>query len=191
MRVDRAVAQAKFARELEILDAQASTLDGRGIWVRSRAFPNLDVVFVARQPLLIFDSNGTFPVPILGARSFGARFDLEDFDLTAPSVTFRDVRDWSLMPPRGGLAGFLEIEGEQKQVLLLHPVHNRLFLCVQGVREYHEHPEHTNDDWLAHREEGALLRAVESVWKTCVDNVVPIGRASGQGLQFELAPARR
>lgn len=189
MRVDRQVAQAKFARELDILDAHEATLSGRGMWVRNRRFPFVDVMFTAQKPLRIFDRKGGLVVPILGARSFGARFDLEDFDLTAPSVTFREPGDWRVMQP-GGLAGYLEIAGEQKRVLLLHPIHKRLFLCVQGVREYHEHPDHTNDDWLSHRQEGALLRAVESVWTTCVDNVAPIGTADEQGLQFELAPAR-
>ena len=31
----------------------------------------------------------------------------------------------------------------------------RPFLCIAGVREYHEHPFHTNDPWLAHRGTGA------------------------------------
>ena len=29
------------------------------------------------------------------------------------------------------------------------------FLCIAGVREYHEHPAHSGDHWLSHRTSGA------------------------------------
>ncbi len=186
MRVDRTVAQAKFARELEILRAHLPTLSARGICLHKAEFPCVDVVFVSGQPLRVCGVIRPMDVPMLGQRPFGVRFDMEDFDLTAPSATFRDVRDWKQLPV-GAVKGFHEIAGQPTPVLLHHPTLNRPFLCMQGIREYHQHPDHTNDDWLSHRHEGALLRAVETVWATCVDAVQPIAMIDGTGrLNFDL-----
>ncbi len=189
MRVDRAVAQAKFAHELHIVAANAVTLRSRGIWLAKTDFPSVDVVFTPWRPLRLV-GRVLLDVPILAARPFGARFDMEDFDLCAPSVTFRDPTSWALVP-FGTLSGFRRNEdGEPAPVLLLHPILKRLFLCMQGIREYHEHPDHTNDEWLLHRDQGALLRAIETVYITCVDAVAPLATISGEGLRFELAPRR-
>ena len=41
------------------------------------------------------------------------------------------------------------------------------FLCIAGVREYHEHPAHTGDPWESYRTSGAgrLLRLVQVISK--------------------------
>ena len=41
------------------------------------------------------------------------------------------------------------------------------FLCIAGVREYHEHPAHSGDHWLSHRSSGAgrVIRLVEVISK--------------------------
>lgn len=188
MRVDRTVAQAKFARELEILRAQAPTLTARGICVHRAEFPFVDVIYAAGQPLHVHLGLRVMEAAMLGQRAFGVRFDMEDFDLTAPSATFRDVRSWKQLPP-GAVKGFRNIAGQPTPVLLNHPTLMRPFLCMQGIREYHEHPDHTNDDWLAHRDEGTLLRAVETVWTTCIDAVQPVALIDGAGhLNFDLVP---
>ena len=28
------------------------------------------------------------------------------------------------------------------------------FICIPGIREYHNHPAHTGDSWLLHRRDG-------------------------------------
>jgi hypothetical protein len=189
MRVDRAVAQAKFAHELHIVDANLLTLRSRGIWLAKAEFPTVDVVFTPSRPLRVV-GRLFLEVPILGARPFGVRFDMEDFDLCAPSVTFRDTTSWTPLPS-GTLSGFRpNDDGEPAPVLLNHPTLKRPFLCMQGIREYHEHPDHTNDDWLRHRDAGALLRAIETVYATCIEAVAPLAVISEQGLQFQLAPRR-
>jgi hypothetical protein len=35
-----------------------------------------------------------------------------------------------------------------------HQPHHLPFLCLPGVREYHEHPAHSNDPWLGYRNSG-------------------------------------
>ena len=39
------------------------------------------------------------------------------------------------------------------------------FLCIAGVREYHEHPAHSGDRWELHRPDGAgrLVRILEVI----------------------------
>jgi len=48
------------------------------------------------------------------------------------------------------------------------------FLCLPGVREYHEHPGHSGDPWELHRLTGAgsLVRLVEVVRTYAVEPVV-------------------
>jgi hypothetical protein len=40
------------------------------------------------------------------------------------------------------------------------------FLCLPGVREYHDNPAHTGDSWLLHRGsgEGSLAFILEKIW---------------------------
>lgn len=41
------------------------------------------------------------------------------------------------------------------------------FLCIAGVREYHSHPFHSNDPWLAHRGTGVgrLYHILDVIWR--------------------------
>jgi hypothetical protein len=41
------------------------------------------------------------------------------------------------------------------------------FLCVEGTREYHAHPYHSNNPWLAHRDKGigCLHYLLDVVWR--------------------------
>lgn len=47
------------------------------------------------------------------------------------------------------------------------------FLCIAGVREYHEHPAHSGDLWELHRESGAgrLARVLEVIHKYGVEPI--------------------
>ena len=42
----------------------------------------------------------------------------------------------------------------QVQQLLQAFVNERPFICLQGIREYHESPAHSGDSWLLHRGTG-------------------------------------
>lgn len=71
-------------------------------------------------------------------------------------------------PPGAGAAGLPRPDGAadgspavsvdlqvfQPQYLLQHQQDMRPFLCIKGVREYHDHPFHSNDPWLAYRGTG-------------------------------------
>ena len=47
------------------------------------------------------------------------------------------------------------------------------FLCIAGVREYHEHPAHSGDHWLSHRTSGAgrLVRLVGVISKYGLETI--------------------
>ena len=47
------------------------------------------------------------------------------------------------------------------------------FLCIAGVKEYHDHPGHSGDLWELHRSagEGRLVRLLEVVSKYGLDTV--------------------
>jgi hypothetical protein len=47
------------------------------------------------------------------------------------------------------------------------------FLCLAGVREYHEHPAHSGDSWELHRAAGAgrLVRLLEIVSRYGVESI--------------------
>ena len=47
------------------------------------------------------------------------------------------------------------------------------FLCIAGVREYHEHPAHSGDHWLSHRTSGAgcLVRLVQVISKYGLETI--------------------
>ena len=47
------------------------------------------------------------------------------------------------------------------------------FLCLPGIKEYHDHPGHTGDPWELHRPAGAgrLVRLLEVITKYGVEPV--------------------
>ena len=47
------------------------------------------------------------------------------------------------------------------------------FLCMPGVREYHDNPAHTGDSWLLHRTsgEGSLAFILDKIWTYGVNPV--------------------
>ena len=59
------------------------------------------------------------------------------------------------------------------------------FLCIAGVREYHEHPAHTGDPWESHRTAGAgrLIRLVEVISKYGLETI--------DGFEVQFAPKIR
>jgi hypothetical protein len=126
-------------------------------------------------------------VPSLAGRAFRARFDLSDFDLRAPSLEFRDA--WTNTPLNfGTMFRALEYEKQrQAHVVLLddHPSTHKPFLCIRGVREYHEHPQHSGDEWLLYRKDMSLFSIVMSVWRVTIDLVRPVLLPQVGGLQVQ------
>jgi hypothetical protein len=189
--VDPAVCRVKHQREKERLIGQRKVLQERGIFLlEPTVYPLIELVFVPRQPLrvavpqapqgrIILPSGGMYltvaSMQNLSARAFKARFDLTDYDLRAPSLVFLDPWTNQEMKYEEMFRAF-EFEKTRGSHLVLlgdHPSTHRPFLCLRGIREYHEHPQHSGDEWLLYRLETNIFSIVLSVWRACIDIVTP------------------
>ena len=187
MHLEPQVNRAKYDEGVSTLVAQQAALEARGVFLLSSTrFPYVELLFAPRHPVQIpmfappvlnlpQGSVITPEVPSLAARAFKAHFDLTDFDLRAPSLEFRDPWTDQLVV-YGQMSPAFEFDQERKNQLVLlgeHPNTHKPFLCLRGIREYHEHPQHAGDDWLLYRNEMNLFAIVMNVWRACVDLVHP------------------
>jgi hypothetical protein len=171
--VDPAVSRTKFEREVAELRGREAEYRRRGWFLVSAAFPAAFVVLVAPQ---------LKPPAIVT----GALFDYTDYDLQPPSV--RLVDPFSCEPYKASelptlLLRQVEVEGaqiglvlppgagpprlvQQQPLMQSYEGPDELpFMCLAGVREYHEHPAHSGDRWELHRASGAgrLVRLLEVI----------------------------
>jgi hypothetical protein len=206
-RVDPEVSRLKFEREVKRLADQQTELQRRGIFVfGTPTYPIIELIFVPRNLLQVaFAAQlppntelppGTPPggitmavavVPSIAAQAFKARFDLTDYDLRAPSLEFRDPWTDELLQ-YNTMFRALEYEKDRQAHLILldqHPITHKPFLCLRGIREYHEHPQHSGDDWLLYRTEMGFFSIVLSLWRVSIDIVRPILIPQPGGLQVQ------
>lgn len=177
--VDPAVTKRKFRRQLEQWREHGRARE-RG-WVLLEVddeTPAVEVAFTARVSL----SAGSAPAPVVVCT---VRLDYANYDLVPPSLTFIDFSSREPSIPHVG--AFVPAEsGSPRNVLVAaHPETQRPFLCLPGIREYHSHPQHSGDDWLLHRSQGAgsLLIVCERVWSFMARNVI------GLNLVFQGLPS--
>lgn len=153
--VDPAVSHAKFDQEVAAYRASAALHQRRGWFLVEAEFPKVFVVLAAPQ---------LTPSPIVT----GVEIDFTNYDLWPPSVVL--VNPFTRDPYHaGGLPTALlrrrthRVEvapgqfAERSDIVPLMQAHTPdevPFLCVPGVREYHEHPAHTGDSWLGRRGDG-------------------------------------
>lgn len=171
---DPQVSRTKFHREVEEFCALAPDYRRRGWFLVEASFPEVFVVLAAPQ---------IKPPPIVT----GVLFDYSDYDLRPPSIRLVDpfTREpytagelpTTLMrqtevdaPPMIGFPfppGAVGAKMQQQQPLMMsYEGPDELpFLCLAGVREYHDHPAHSGDRWELHRPSGAgrLVRLLEVV----------------------------
>lgn len=120
---------AKALFEAAIAGFDDRHLAARGWIVHSRAFPSLDLSFrsAERQELRI-------------------RVGCEDWNDTPPSV--------DLLSPNGTLTGIpAQRSGSTSSIFNAssHPRTGRPFVCMVGIREYHDHPSHVRDLWTNYK----------------------------------------
>lgn len=175
--VDLEISEAKFNREI----AEFRTLEGdyaqRGWFLVRADFPNA---------LVLLAAPGVTPPPLI----CGVAFDFTNYDAEPPSVHLvnpftgapylaRELPtslNRSLPPQRipvpGAPDGNLEVRGTQPLMQATQP-DEVPFLCIAGVREYHDHPGHSGDPWTLHRREGAgrLVRLLEVIHKYGIEPI--------------------
>ena len=167
--VDPGVSRAKFDREIAEFLALATDYRARGWFLVKAEWPLVTVLLASKR---------TNPPAIVAT----VQFDYTNYDSEPPSVSFVDPfsgrpllekeRPLRLLRRIPGLETTLpdgnKIQLNQAQDLLqAHSPEEPPFLCIPGVREYHEHPGHTGDPWELHRSAGTgrLVRLLEVIAK--------------------------
>jgi hypothetical protein len=172
--VEPRVSRKKFEREIVEYRQLERDYRRRG-WLLVRAdFPSVLVVLAAPQ---------LKPPAIVT----GVAFDYTNYDMQPPSVRLVDpfteepykAKDLpthlkrsvetagppipGLQLPLGAQARFVA----QQPLMQWYDANDTPFLCVAGVREYHDHPGHSGDAWELHRRSGAgrLVRLLETIAK--------------------------
>ena len=177
--VDPAVSQKKFNREVAEFRAQADEYIRRGCYLVKAEFPHALAVLATAK---------TQPVTIM----CGVLFDYSNYDAVPPSL--RLVHPLTCEPyklkelptqlmrrlPKTNPPNI--VQGEEQIILVqppqplmvAHDTDDIPFLCIAGVREYHDHPAHSGDHWELHRPSGAgsLTRLVQIVSKYGLETIV-------------------
>lgn len=190
MWIDSEITRRKYQSEFRRLIEQRRNLEDRGVFLLERSsFPAIEFFFAPRSLLRLAVPAGAppgaspmppntvqaFDVPSVAGRAFKARFDLSDYDLRAPSLVFMDPWTDELLSYQNMFKAF-EFEPERGAHLVLlndHPTTHKPFLCLRGIREYHEHPQHSGDDWLLYRDQVSIFSLVLSLWRVAIDLVRP------------------
>ena len=172
---DPSVSLAKVNAELSDYRALEGQFRERGWFLVESTFPRVVVLMTAphlRPPSLVC----------------GVALDYTNYDARPPSVRLVNpftgepylAKDLPTSLPRvtqpaqgvpGAPPGMLI---QQVQPLMQAASPDEIpFLCLAGVREYHDHPAHTGDAWELHRVTGAgrLVRILEIIWRYGVQPV--------------------
>lgn len=155
--IDPKVSEIKFAKELEQFNKNRGIQRKRGIILLDAKFPNIFIAFSAIK---------LNPPPIV----FAVKINFNNYDLEPPSVVFIDPFTFESITQLNQISiHFLrKIPNSKKlQPLLQQDNGNLPFICFPGIREYHNHPAHTGDSWLLHRNiggEGSLGFIVDKLY---------------------------
>ena len=169
--VDPAVSRAKFDRELTEYRLMEADYRARGWFLVKADWP---------VAIVVLASNKTSPPAIVTA----AQFDYTNYDAAPPSVRLIDPFSERVLPfnelptqlPRmipgpelpSSQPGGLKVQLKTSQGLMqAHSPEELPFLCIPGVKEYHDHPGHSGDPWELHRSsgEGRLVRLLAVISK--------------------------
>lgn len=195
---DPAVSRCKFGRELAEYRALGEEYRRRGWFLVDSEFPRVLVVLSAPK---------LKPAAVIMA----VAFDYTNYDAAPPSVrivnpfTGEPYKFKELPNPlnRALPAQEISIPGmPAEQKMLVGSVQPYMqaygpddvpFLCLAGVREYHEHAAHSGDLWELHRADGAgrLVRLLEIIYRYGIDPITGFGvqLVPQVGLNYGPAPS--
>jgi hypothetical protein len=176
--VDPNVSLGKFNEELADYRELESEYRRRGWFLLDASYPLVRILLAAPQ---------LKPPAIVTAVSF----DFSNYDAEPPSVKLVDpfsgapylARDLPTSLNRSvGMKQALALPGFPGGALRLNQLQPLMqaqspddvpFLCMAGVREYHEHPAHSGDSWELHRTAGAgrLVRLLDIITRYGVEPI--------------------
>jgi hypothetical protein len=175
--VDPGVSRAKFESEVTDYLSLEGDYRARGWFLVKAEWPTAVVVLA---------SSKTSPPTIVTA----VQFDYTNYDAEPPSVRLVDPFSGRLLqnkelpirlprmvpgpeipsPVPGGPK--LQLNAAQ-DLMQAHSPEDLPFLCIAGVKEYHDHPGHSGDPWELHRSagEGRLVRLLDVISKYGLETV--------------------
>ena len=182
MIVDPAVARRKFDKEVRLARSQPYWQQ-QGVWMLRAEFPIVFVIFATPKMM-----------PWCPGVIAGLHIDFSDYDIRPPSVRFVDPFTEAALTftemkwhfPRTVNAVRDRTSGQitaAEQLAYVQSFDNiKPFLCLPGVREYHECSAHSGDSWFMHRSprEGLLVHLLTILQR--------YGPGSIQGITFNLTP---
>lgn len=164
--VDPRVSITKFDREIALYKNLERDFCSRGWFMAKAEFPEVFVVF-------------TCPKVTPSVVMLGALLDFTNYDFLPPSV--RLVNPFTRVPYKyDELPSRLERNVGKEGVIQIQPMMQPgytpdalPFLCLPGIREYHDNPAHTGDSWLQRRGkgEGTLIFILEQIAKYGADQI--------------------
>ncbi len=173
---DVRVTRAKFDRQVNDFNKNASDYRKEGIICLKIEFPVLEFAFLAKETQYNLNLNMLAPeggvvLQQIGIHRqvphylFSIRLDYSSFDATPPSL--RIINPFtSELSSQVSIAPFITpsqqdsnslIDDRLKTInqnILLKDNDDQLFVCLRGLREYHEHPQHNGDSWFLYRLKG-------------------------------------
>ncbi len=193
--VDLSVSRAKFDRELAEFRGLSDTYRERGWFLTNADFPKVFVALAAPQ---------VTPAVLV----MGVDFDYTNYDAAPPSVRLvnpftRVPYKFSQLPTQllrampgqevqvpGMPAGAKMALAVQQPYMQAYGPDDIPFLCVAGVREYHDHPAHSGDVWELHRSTGAgrLVRLLEIIHRYGIAPIVGLGVQLVPQVQLNYGP---
>ena len=184
--VDPSVSRTKFEREISDYLAFEADYRARGWFLVKAEWPVVVVVLASAK---------TKPPAIVSA----VLLDYSNYDAEPPSVRFIDpfsgqllsLKELPIRLHRGVPGQEMPVPvpgGPKVQVMMSQDLmqantpEDIPFLCIPGVKEYHDHPGHSGDPWELHRSagEGRLVRLLEVISKYGLEPV--------QGFNVNLVP---
>lgn len=157
---DPQISRQKFDKEVTAFTSSSARHRKRGILLLDQTFPNVKLSFFALK---------INPAPHI----FSVCINFTNYDVEPLSVQFIDpfldapvlINQMAHQFPRKiGEA----VNQVNLQPLVMAQADGIPFFCIPGVREYHNHPAHTGDNWLLHRGlggEGTLGFLIEKLYQ--------------------------
>ena len=195
---DPTVSRCKFDRELVEYRSLGEEYRRRGWFLVHSEFP---------KALVVLSAPKLKPAAVI----LGVAFDYTNYDAAPPSVrivnpfTGEPFKFKELPNPLNRALPAQEISlpgmpAEQKMMVgSVQPYMQAYgpddipFLCLAGVREYHEHPAHSGDLWDLHRASGAgrLVRLIDIIYRYGVEPITGFGvqLVPQVGLNYGPAPS--
>lgn len=182
--VEPSVSRTKFEKELTEFLLIQNDWRKKGVICVKVEFPIFEFIFIAHH----------VKPPTM---AFAVSIDFTNYDVEPPSIVFIDPFTGNpiIINDMNNLGFFqlinqeIQIPGmqvgmqqiQQRNPILMVGLNNRPFLCIPGVREYHNHPAHTDNPWLNYRTlgEGKLLFLLDQLYNHCIPYI------SGFNLSFQ------